>query len=61
MTMKEKLKLIDAINSRNEARVREWDELERGVVTRREVLVELSIADLRDLVQAMERENRPEE
>ena len=71
MNTKEKLKLIDAINSRNGARIREWgkqvrDEVKRraalelenlGVLadafgTHRKVLVELLIADLRDLEQA---------
>lgn len=75
MDTKEKLKLIDEINSRNEARISEWSQQVRGEVKRhaelelenignladafgihRKALVELLIANLRDLDAANEGE-----
>ena len=79
MNTKEKLKLIDGINSRNEARIREWSQQVRTAMRQRaelelaslgnmanafgihrKALVELLIANLRDLEQAEEWEKAEE-
>lgn len=49
MNTNEKLKLIDEINSRNEARIREWDKQVRDVVKR---LAALELGTLGTLADA---------